>query len=62
MKFATDRLLADPAARKLLEIGNSLEPYADDRPLVELLNHPFLKEGGSPAEYGSSIEHAIAKG
>ncbi|MEH2569633.1 hypothetical protein [Bradyrhizobium sp. AZCC 2289] len=33
MKFAADRLLANPeaAARKLLEIANSVEPVQDGR-------------------------------
>jgi hypothetical protein len=64
MKFATDRPFADPdkAARKLLEIANTVEPYMDQRLLVELINEPFLSAGGSPAEYRAGVEHAIDKG
>ena len=64
MKFAANRPFTDPdkAARKLLEIANTLEPYMDQRLLVELINAPFLNAGGSPAEYGAGLDHAIAKG
>jgi hypothetical protein len=64
MKFATECPFADPdrAARKLLEIANSLEPYMDQRLLAELLNAPFLAAGGSPAEYKAGLERAIDKG
>ncbi len=64
MKYATDRPFADPekAARKLVEIGNSLEPYTDGRLLMELINGPFLKAGGSPAEYRVGLERAITNG
>jgi hypothetical protein len=34
----------------------------DSRVLIELINLPFLREGGSPAEYGSGLDRAIAKG
>jgi hypothetical protein len=38
MKFATDRPYADPekAARKLVEIANSIEPAQDGRIFIEL--------------------------
>jgi hypothetical protein len=64
MKLTTDRPFADPekAARKLLELANAVEPYMDARVLIELINLPFLREGGSPAEYGAGLDHAIAKG
>jgi hypothetical protein len=44
MKFVNTRPYADPdvAARKILEIANSLEPYMDGRLLIELLNGPML--------------------
>jgi hypothetical protein len=64
MKLTIDRPFADPekAARKLLELANAVEPYMDARVLIELINLPFLREGGSPAEYGAGLDRAIAKG
>jgi hypothetical protein len=64
MKFTADRAFSDPekAARKLLEIANSLEPYMDQRLLVELINAGFLDVGGSPAEYQAGVDLAVARG
>jgi hypothetical protein len=46
MKFATVRPFADPetAARKLVEIANSVEAVQDGRIHIELVNAPFLYE------------------
>ena len=46
MKFAAERPYADPeaAARKLIEIANSVEAVQDSRIFVELINGPFLYE------------------
>ena len=52
MKFTTDRPYGDPeaAARKLVEIANSVEAAQDGRIFIELVNGPFLYEHrGSPA-------------
>jgi len=49
MKYATDRPLADPekAARKILEIANSVEAIQGGRIHVEKINGPFLfRDGG----------------
>jgi hypothetical protein len=65
VKYTADRPFADPekAARKILEIANTVEPIQDGRIHIEKINRPFLfKEGGSPAEYGAGLELAIAKG
>jgi hypothetical protein len=64
LKFATERPYADPeaSARKLLEIANSVEAFQDGRIHIEKINLPFLRAGGSPAEYGAALELAIAKG
>jgi hypothetical protein len=64
MKYAGDRPYADPetAARKLLEIANATEAIQDGRIHIEKINGPFLKEGGSPAEYGAGLDLAIARG
>jgi hypothetical protein len=46
MKFVNARPYADfdAAARKIVEIADSLEPYMDGRLLVERINGPFLYE------------------
>jgi hypothetical protein len=65
MKFATDRPYADPeaAARKLIEIANTVEAVQDGRIHIEKINGPFLYEfKGSPAEYKAGLDLAIAKG
>ena len=56
--------LADPdqAARKLIEIANSVEAVQDGRIHIEKINEPFLRAGGSPTEYVAGLEYAIAKG
>jgi hypothetical protein len=65
MKFATDRPYADPerAARKLVEIANSIEAVQEGRIFIELINGPFLFEHkGSAAEYKAGLDLAIARG
>jgi hypothetical protein len=53
MKFASPSHLTDPdaAARKLVEIANASEAVQDGRIYIELINNPFLKEGGTPDQY-----------
>jgi hypothetical protein len=43
MRFATERTYADPekAARKLIEIANSVEAVHDGRIYIELINWPW---------------------
>jgi hypothetical protein len=65
MKFATDRPYFDPekAARKLIEIANSVEPVQDGRIFIELINWPFLSEfKGTSAEYKAGLDLAIDHG
>jgi len=65
MKFTSDRPYGDPekAARKLIEIANSVEPVQDGRILIELINWPFLHDlKGSPAEYKAGLDLAITRG
>jgi hypothetical protein len=65
MKFTSDRSFSDPekAARKLIEIANSVEPVQDGRILIELINWPFLHDlKGSPAEYKAGLDLAITRG
>jgi hypothetical protein len=64
-KFAAERPYADPeaAARKLVEIANSVEAVQDGRIFIELLNEPFLYElTGTPAEYSAGLKLAIDRG
>jgi hypothetical protein len=64
MKYAANRPFADPetAARKLIEIANAVEAVQDSRIYIELINGPFLKAGGSPADYQAGLDLAIARG
>ena len=65
MKFVAERPYADPeaAARKLLEIANSVEAVQDGRIFIELINWPFLSGlKGSPAEYLAGLNFAIERG
>jgi hypothetical protein len=65
MKFTTKRPYADPeaAARKLIEIANTVEAVQEGRIHIEKINGPFLYEfKGSPAEYGAGLDLAIARG
>jgi hypothetical protein len=65
MTFVAGCPFADPevAARKLMEIANSVEPVQDGRIHIEKINWPFLSElKGSPAEYGAGLKLAIERG
>jgi hypothetical protein len=65
MKFSTDRPYADPeaAARKLVEIANTVEAPQEGRIHIEKINGPFLFEfGGTPQEYGAGLKLAIERG
>jgi hypothetical protein len=65
MKFATTRPFADPeaAARKLVEIANSVEAVQDGRIYIELINGPMLFEHkATPAEYTAGLDLAITRG
>jgi hypothetical protein len=65
MKYAAERPYSDPekAARKILEIANSVEAIQDGRIHVEKIKGPFLfRDGGSPAEYGAGMKVAIERG
>jgi hypothetical protein len=58
MKFANDRPFADPeaAARKLLEIANSVKAVQDGRIYIEKINGPMLYEfKATPAEYRAGL-------
>ncbi len=65
MKFVAERPYADPeaAARKLIEIANSVEAVQDGRIFIELINWPFLHDlKGTPAEYSAGLDLAIDRG
>jgi hypothetical protein len=50
VKFAAERPYADPekAARKLIEIANSVEAIQDGRIHVEKINEPFCRPAAAP--------------
>src|ERR1700733_6370127 len=65
MKFTADRPYGDPeaAARKLVEIANSVEAAQDGRIFIESVNGSFLYEHkGSPDEYKAALDLAIQRG
>ena len=65
MKLTEARPYADPekAARKLLEIANSVEAVQDGRIHIEKINAPMLsREKASPAEYWAGLQFAIERG
>ena len=64
MKFIEPTHLSDPelAARKLVEIANSVEAVQDGRIYIELVNGAFLEAGGTPDQYRAALARAISKG
>ena len=65
MKFAETRIYAAPetAARKLVEIANTIEPVQDGRIHIEKINAPFLYQArATPAEYSAGLRLAIERG
>ncbi|AHY53063.1 hypothetical protein [Bradyrhizobium japonicum] len=65
MKLAAERAFAAPeaAARKLVELAETIEAVQDGRIHIEKLNASFLytlKATGS--EFGAGIKHAVEKG
>ncbi len=53
MKFIKRQPFADPdaAARKLVEIANSVEAAQDGRIYIERVNEPFLAAGSSGEQF-----------
>ena len=64
MKFIEPSHFTDPdaAARKLVEIANASEAVQDGRIYIELINSPFLKEGGTPDQYRAALARAVTLG
>ena len=60
-----NRPYSDPekAARKVVEIANTVEAVQDGRIYIELINGPFLfREKGTPEEYKAGLDLAIERG
>jgi hypothetical protein len=65
MKVVEPRPYSDPeaAARKLMEIANSVEPVQDGRIYIELINGPMLYDlKATPAEYKAGLDLCIERG
>lgn len=65
MKFTDARPYADPevAARRIMEIANSVEPGPQGQIHIEKINGPMLyKDKAHPAEYWAGMQRAIEKG
>jgi hypothetical protein len=64
MKFVEPSHFTDPdaAARKLVQIANAVEAVQDGRIFIELINGPFLKEGGTPDQFRAALARAITLG
>ena len=65
MKFVNARPFADPdvAARKIVEIANTVETAQDGRIHIEKINGPMLFQlKATPAEYKAGLDRAIANG
>ena len=65
LRLTADRPYSGPekAARRILEIANTVEAIQDGRIHVEKINGPFLfRDGGSPAVYGAGMKLAIDRG
>jgi len=64
MKYASARPLADPeiAARKLVEIASGIQPVQDGRVFFELINVPFLKQGGTGEQFSVAVALAQERG
>ena len=64
MKFVEPSHFTDPdtAARKLVQIANASEAVQDGRIYIELLNSPFLKDGGTPDQYRAALARAVTLG
>jgi hypothetical protein len=64
MKFIPPRPFTGPdaAARKLVEIANSVEAVMDGRIFIERINAPFLAAGGTAEDFRVGVERAIALG
>jgi hypothetical protein len=63
MKLTANRPYADPkaAARKLIEIANTVEAAQEGRIYIELINATMLTMA-TPAEYKAGLDLAIERG
>ena len=45
-----------------MQIANASEAVQDGRIYIELINNPFLKEGGTPDQYRAALARAVTLG
>jgi hypothetical protein len=65
VKFVNARPYADHdvAARKIIELANAVEPYFENRILIEKINGPMLYQfKATPDEYWTGLQRAIELG
>jgi len=64
MKFVSPSQFTDPdaAARKLVQIANASEVVQEGRIYIELVNNPFLNDGGTPDQYRAALARAVTVG
>ena len=66
MKFVERRPFAHPdpdaAARRIVEIANSVDAVQNGRIYIERVNAPFLAAGGTGDDFRAGIERAIVLG
>ena len=59
MKGVSLSHLTDADARNLAQIANASEAVQDGCTYIELLNKPFLNEGGTPDRYRAALARAV---
>jgi hypothetical protein len=52
----------DAAARKLVQIANVCDAVQEGRIYIELINGPFLKNGGTPDQFRAALARAVTLG
>jgi hypothetical protein len=64
MKFVSPSHFTDPdaAARKLVQIANASEVVQEGRIYIELVNNPFLNDGGTPDQCRAALARAVTVG
>ena len=64
MKHAEKRPYADPeaAARKLVVLATSVEPFQDGRIYIERINAPFMFELKGAAPSSARAQYAVERG
>jgi hypothetical protein len=64
MKFVSPSHFTDPdaAARRLVQIANASEVVQEGRVYIELVNNPFLNDGGTPDQCRAALARAVTVG